>query len=116
MARIIVKASLPVEVHEAGIKLGVEWGKLLTEIIIAKSSMVMKKERQQATEEQMRVYKDAMVVLTGKIIQSANGEDSFKHPIEYAKVWAKSLIEVGYFTTATELIDDAKKKIAERKN
>lgn len=106
---------MPSEVYEAAKKAGLSWSKTLTNALIAQLAMDTKVKRAEITEEQLRVYKDAMVVLTKNLIRASSGDDGFKHPIEYAKVWANTLREVGYFTTASELIEDAKAKLAERK-
>lgn len=115
MARIVVEAGIPSEVYEAAKNAGLSWSKVLTQALIEQLSFTNKEKERKITEDQQAVFNDAMVVLTGKLIAFERGDDAFKHPIEYAKVWCETLRSVGYFTTAQELIDAAKTKIAERK-
>lgn len=119
MARITVKIGLEPEIHAAGEKLlqerNLSWVSILSNAIIKEAAIEIKNQRQQMTTDQIVLYNEAMGVLVKKITDQINGKPIPHEPSFYAKVHAKNLANSGYFTNSMELLDDARKLIAEKK-
>jgi len=123
MAKVSVEAKIELEIYNAG-KLLVgnglgqyTWGNLLEKSIREAAAMTAKEERQKITNDQQVIYNEAMDVLVRKLTEQLQGQESNTvfMPAHYAKAQAKRLKDAGYFTNGLELLEEARKLIAGRK-
>lgn len=108
MSRQVVDAGVPHEVYLAAKAAGINFSKTLTEALIQKLSATTKEKRTAQTRDQIEIYNEAMVVLREKLIHHNLGD---KDPSLYAQAQAERLLAAGYFTTASELLSDARKLV-----